>query len=95
MNNNNYLAPGTPIRNALKERTRKVLKRHPRIKVGNAVNFYHISNGRMGSGIVLRKSNATLARFPGENLWVVDNGNKRFAVPVSRIVSVNVGNNNF
>ena len=92
--NNNNMAPRTPIRNALAERKRNVLKRHPRIKVGDFINFYHISNGRMGSGQVLRKSGIKLPKFPGQNLWMVNNGVKTWSVPVSKIISVNVNSNN-
>ena len=88
MNNDNF-APRTPPRNALVERRRHVLRKQPRIKVGDFVNFHHISNGRLGSGQVLRKSGLKFPKFPGENTWIVNNGAKSWSVPVSRIISVN------
>lgn len=82
-------APRTPPRNALKERTRYVLQRQARVKAGDFVNFHHISNGKIGSGQVLRKVGMQLPKFPGENVWVVNNGAKVWAVPVSRIFAIN------
>jgi hypothetical protein len=92
MNNNNM--PRTPIRNALKERSRHVLRKHPKIKVGEAVEIYHVSNGRMVAGIVLRKSAISLPKYPGQNHWVIDNGAQRYTVPFSRIYKVDVNSNN-